>query len=140
MTNDELDKWLANWSRWLRDGSDCYPKGYGAAGIEGQYRSPQRWHHGTPPPTPPPVYPVQAERVEMAVHGNRVERPGYRALAAEWVLLPAHTLAAQRINADLWPLKRAYRAGMAYRTYVEASGRARAVLASILAPYRGQLP
>lgn len=137
---DELDHWLDNWARWLRDTTDCTPAGARIASAEKNYRSPQRWHHGTPAPDLPPSYPIQAELVEATVHGDTFPFTWRRSLIATWLDYPDRLLVANRIPADRWARKRAWSASLATRTYVEAYRCARTRLASILAPYRGSLP
>lgn len=140
MSNDELDRWLSNWARWLRDSGDCYPQGARLASAEKGYRSPQRWHHGTKAPDGPPIYPIQAQLVETAVRDAGFPQTWRSAIVARWVILPDHVLLARRSPTDRWDRKRAAEAAQSERTYLEATQHARARLASILAGSRGSLP
>lgn len=136
----ELDNWLRNWAHWLADTGDCRPVGFTLASAEADYRCPQRWHHGTQPPRPDPVYPVQAELVERSIHAGTFPPRWRAALIATWVRWPEQRLLAARIPADLWPQKRAAAAALAVRTYLDASDHASARLAAVLTPWRGSLP
>lgn len=140
MTQSELDAWLENWSRWLRDDGDCYPQAAPLASVEADYRCPQRWHHGTEAPQPSPIYPIAAQRVETAVHDPTFPATWRSAVIATWVRWPAARLTAARINADLWPQKRAAAAAQSVRTYQDSLSAAKSRLTRILAPHAALLP
>lgn len=140
MSDDELDRWLTNWARWLRDSGDCYPQGVQLASSEKGYRSPQRWHHGTKAPNAPPIYPIQAQLVETAIRDQGFPQTWRVATVVRWVVYPDHLLTARRVPDAKWAHKRAAEAAQSERTYLEATQHARNRLASILAGFRGQLP
>lgn len=140
LTAGQLDEWLHNWARWCWDVAECYPAHAGCISVEHCYVSPQRNHHEPVRSMPRPIWPLPAERVEGAIHGDAFRQGWRAAVIVEWIEWPSHRLAANNVPKAKWIEKRAAAADMAPSTYHHSLDLAKSRLAAVLGRFRGELP